>query len=78
MLAQSLLADAVGANHERVVPRRGEAGRFGWAIEVQPVKEGWGQFKSDAGWHLNHVRVSVTWDANRRVQIDTFKLGRAR
>lgn len=78
MLAQSLLADAVGANHESVVPRRGTAGRFGWAIEVQPVKEGWGQFKSEAGWRLNHVRVSVTWDANRRVELDTFKLGRAR
>jgi prepilin-type N-terminal cleavage/methylation domain-containing protein len=78
MLAQSLLADAVGANHERVVPRRGAAGRFGWAIEAQPVKEDWGQLKSDAGWQLNHVRVSVTWDANRRVQLDTFKLGHTR
>ncbi len=78
MLAQSLLADAVGANHERVVPRRGEAGRFAWTIEAQPVKEGWAQFKSEAGWQLNHVRVLVTWDAGRRVQIDTFKLGRTR
>jgi hypothetical protein len=45
---------------------------------VQPVKEGWAQFKSDAGWQLDHVRVSVTWDANRRVQLDTFKLGHTR
>lgn len=75
MLAQSLMADAVGANHDRVVPRRGTEGRFAWTIEVQPVKADWAQFKSDAGWQLNHVRVSVTWDANRRVQLDTFKLG---
>ncbi len=78
MLAQSLLADAAGANHEKVVPQRGAQGRFAWAIDVQPVKEGWAQFKSDAGWQLGHVRVSVTWDANRRVQLDTFKLGHTR
>ena len=78
MLAQSVLADATGANHETVVPRRGVAGRFGWTIEVQPVKEGWAQFKSKARWQLNHVRVSVTWDADRRVQLDTFKLGHTR
>ena len=53
-------------------------GRFAWAIDVQPVKEGWAQFKSDAGWQLDHVRVSVTWDSNRRVQLDTFKLGHTR
>ncbi len=76
MLAQSLMADAVGAGHEAVVPRRGTEGRFAWTIEVKPVKADWGQLKSDAGWQLNHVRVSVTWDANRSVQLDTFKLGR--
>jgi len=75
MLAQSLMADAAGGNHERVVPRRGTEGRFAWTIEVQPVKADWGQLKSEAGWELNHVRVSVTWDANRSVQLDTFKLG---
>jgi prepilin-type N-terminal cleavage/methylation domain-containing protein len=77
MLAQSLLADAVGANHERIVPRRGSQGRYAWTIDAQPVRESWGQFKSDAGWRLHHVRVSVTWDADRRVQLDTFKMGHA-
>lgn len=75
MLAQSLMAEAVGANHEMVVPQRGTAGRYTWTIEVEPVKESWAQLKSTAGWQLNHVRVSVTWDANRHVELDTFKLG---
>jgi prepilin-type N-terminal cleavage/methylation domain-containing protein len=78
ILAQSLLADATGGNVGGVIPRQGNEGRFGWAIEVQPAGGGWADIKSDANWRLNHVRVTVAWDADRRVQLDTLKLGRAK
>jgi prepilin-type N-terminal cleavage/methylation domain-containing protein len=77
ILAQSLLADATTGNSGVVVPRQGNEGRFGWAIEVHPAGGGWADLKSESNWRLNHVRVTVAWDADRRVQLDTLKLGRA-
>ena len=47
ILAQSLLADATTGNSGVVVPRRGNEGRFGWAIEVQPAGGGWADLKSE-------------------------------
>ncbi len=60
-----------------LVSRQGSEGRFDWSIAVAPVHAPWAEIKSKANWRLNHVRVTVAWDKNRSIVLDTLKLGRA-
>ena len=76
ILAQGLLADTAGGRHGSLIPRRGTEGKFGWAIEVGPAALPSADLKSDGNWRLQHVRVTVAWDQDRHIQLDTLKLGR--
>lgn len=78
LFAQALLTDTVSGWKGALVSRRGREGRYDWSIEVAPAKEAWAEITSKANWRLNHVRVTVAWDKNRSVVLDTLKLGRGR
>jgi len=76
IFAQALLTDTVSDWKGALVNRDGREGRYTWAIEVAPVSEVWAELASKETWRLNHVRVTVAWGQNRRVVLDTLKLGR--
>jgi prepilin-type N-terminal cleavage/methylation domain-containing protein len=77
LFAQALLTGTVSGWKGRLASRRGREGRYDWSIEVTPAKGSWASFTSKGRWRLNHVRVTVAWDKNRSVVLDTLKLGRA-
>jgi general secretion pathway protein I len=77
LLGQALLADAVSGWKTALVSRQGREGRYDWSIAVAPEASGWADAKSKAGWRLYHVRVTVAWDQDRSIVLDTLKLGRA-
>ncbi len=62
---------------EQPASRSGREGRFNWSIAVAPVGAPWAQIKSKASWRLRHIRVTVAWDKDRSIVLDTLKLGRA-
>ncbi len=76
LLGQTLLSDTVSGWKSALTSRSGREGRFNWSISVGPVTAPWAEIKSKANWRLNHVRVTVAWDQNRTVVLDTLKLGR--
>lgn len=76
ILAQALLADTVSGRGRSVVSGRGRIGRFGWSIDVAPERAPWSKIKSEKSWRLHRVRVTVAWDKDRRIELDTLKLGR--
>jgi hypothetical protein len=78
ILGEALLTDAASGWRGGLASRSGREGRFNWAIAVAPVSAPWAEIKSKSGWRLRHVRVTVAWDKERSIVLDTLKLGRAR
>lgn len=76
ILAQSLLSETVTGWEGEPRPREGRFDRFAWAIEVAPAQGAWADVATEANWRLRHVRVTVSWDRGRTVQLDTLKFGR--
>jgi len=77
LIAQGLLADAVGDWSSPLVARNGSDGKFAWSIDVAEEAAPWAALSAKTPWRLNHVRVTVAWDKDRRITLDTLKLGRA-
>jgi general secretion pathway protein I len=77
ILAQSLLAASVGGRGAGLVSKAGREGTFGWSVDVAPETAPWSEIKSSKNWGLHRVRVTVTWDKGRKIEIETLKLGRA-
>jgi hypothetical protein len=77
ILGEALLTDAASGWKSPIVPRSGREGRFEWSIAVAPVGAPWAELKSKGNWRLNHIRVTVAWDTNRSIALDTLKLGRS-
>jgi prepilin-type N-terminal cleavage/methylation domain-containing protein len=77
ILAQALLADTVSGWSGTPIPRNGSDGRFGWSIDVTPEHAAWAEIKSKTNWRPYHIRVTVAWDKDRSVTLDTVKLGRS-
>ncbi len=77
LLGQALLTDTVSGWKGGLTSRSGRQGRFNWSIDVTPAQAPWAEIKSKMKWRLNHVRVTVAWDQNRTIVLDTLKLGRA-
>ena len=75
ILGDALLADAVSGWKSGPRLRSGTEGRYRWSIAVAPAAAGWAQIKSKGNWRLNHIRVTVAWDQNRSIVLDTLKLG---
>lgn len=76
IIAQSLLAEATSGWNIYPGSRKGSDGRFNWSIDIAREEAPWGRFKSNQ-WRINRIRVAVTWDRARRLQLDTLKFGRA-
>lgn len=76
ILGEGLLADTVAGWKNPLVPRSGRQGRYEWSIAVAPAGAPWAEFKSQS-WRLYHVRVTIAWDRDRSIALDTLKLGRA-
>ena len=76
MMAEALLADAASGPDVRPASRKGHDGRFAWSVDIDPERAPWARVKS-ALWRLNHIRVAVTWDKSRRIELETLKLGRS-
>ncbi len=74
ILGEALLTDAASGWKSSPASRSGSEGRFNWSIAVAPVGAPWAQIKSKANWRLNHVRVTVAWDQERSIVLDTLKL----
>ncbi len=77
LLGEALLADTAGGWKSALLSRQGSEGRFNWSIAVAPERAAWAEIKSKGNWRLYHVRVTVAWDRNRSIVLDTLKLGRA-
>jgi hypothetical protein len=75
ILGEALLADVVTGWSSPLVPRSGRQGRYNWSIDVAPAGAAWAEFKSES-WRLHHVRVTIAWDRDRSIALDTLKLGR--
>lgn len=76
ILAQALLAETVSRRGGNVVSGRGSIGRFGWSIDIVPEPAPWSHIKSEKKWRLDRVRVTVAWDQDRSIVLNTLKLGR--
>ena len=76
IIAQSLLAEATRGWNIYPGSRKGSDGRFNWSIDIAREEAPLARFKSNQ-WRLNRIRVTVTWDRARRLQLDTLKFGRA-
>jgi prepilin-type N-terminal cleavage/methylation domain-containing protein len=77
LFGQALLTDTVSGWGAPLASRSGHEGRFNWAIAVAPSNAPWADFTSKSKWRLYDVRVTVAWDKDRSVVLDTLKLGRA-
>lgn len=77
ILSEALLADAASGWNSGLASRSGREGRFNWSTTVSPVGAPWAQIKSKSNWRLHHVRVTVAWDKDRSIVLDTLKLGRS-
>lgn len=76
ILASSLLGETVGGEVASLGSRQGRFDRFAWSIEVAPAQGPWADLTTDEGWRLRHVRVTVSWDLNRSIHLETLRLGR--
>lgn len=77
ILGQGLLADATGAWNGSLVSKRGSDGKFAWTIEVGPERAPWADVKAGRNWRLHRIRVTVSWEGGRRLELETLKLGTA-
>ena len=78
ILGDALLTGATRGWKSGPASRNGREGRFEWSIAVAPVSTPWAEIKSKDKWRLNQIRVTVAWDRDRSIVLDTLKLGRAR
>ncbi|GBF27467.1 hypothetical protein MnTg02_02520 [bacterium MnTg02] len=76
ILAQSLLSETVSGWKQRLTRRQGRSGKFVWSVTITPAQEPWAALNTKAHWRLNRVQVTVAWDKNRRLQLETLKLDR--
>lgn len=70
-----MLAEATRGWNIHPGSRKGSDGRFNWSIDIAREEAPWASIKSQQ-WRLNRIRVAVTWDRARRLQLDTLKFGR--
>ena len=77
ILAQSLLAQRVSGGRGPPRQIQGRHGQFKWSIKVSTAGPAVASRDTKAVWRLHHVRVTVAWDRNRSIQLDTLKLARA-
>lgn len=75
IIAQSLLAETTSGWNIKPGSRSGTDGRFNWTVDIAREDAPWASIKSDL-WRLNRIRVAVTWDRVRRVELETLRLGR--
>jgi prepilin-type N-terminal cleavage/methylation domain-containing protein len=75
ILGQALLADAVSGWNSSPISGTGSEGRYNWSIDVAQEPAFWADIKSNKNWRLYRIRVSVSWDKNRHLELDTLKLG---
>jgi general secretion pathway protein I len=75
ILAQGLLAETMSGGNGALASKTGKAGRFSWSVEVAQAREPWATLKSGS-WRLNRIRVSVTSDKGRQLELNSLKLGR--
>jgi len=76
ILAQGLLADATGGRRGKLAPRQGTDNGFAWKIDVAPEAASWANVKVRDDWKLQRVRVIVSWNGGRQLELDTVKLRR--
>jgi general secretion pathway protein I len=77
ILAHAVAAERAGAVGARPWPASGTSGRFAWSLDVLQPQADWAVIASEKGWRLYLVRVSVTWDRRRSLQLDTLRLARS-
>jgi prepilin-type N-terminal cleavage/methylation domain-containing protein len=75
ILAQSLLAETTATWLGGALSRSGTDGAFGWSVDVSPETSA---MKSKGAWRLHRVNVTVAWGKDRRIALDTLKLGSVR
>ena len=78
VLAQSLLADALRVREAKPAGSTGRHDQFTWAIEVEPVTADWTERSDKNRWAPYLVRVVVQWPRDRRIVLETVRLGAAK
>lgn len=76
IFAQGLLAETVNGWNSDLVSKRGSEGRYSWSVDVAQERAPWSAIATDGDWRLHHVRVTVTWDKMRQIELNSLKLGR--
>lgn len=76
IFAQGLLADATGGWKSELVSKRGTDGAYAWSIDIEPERAPWADIKTEGNWRLHRVRVTVSWEKGRQIELESLKLGR--
>jgi hypothetical protein len=77
LLAEALLAETASGRPGVSLSRQGTEGHFRWSIDVEPENAPWAAVASSKNWRMQRIRVAVTWDKHRRIELDTLRLGTA-
>jgi general secretion pathway protein I len=77
IFAQGLLADATSGWSSELVSKQGSDGRFAWSIDVDQEGAPWAEVKTEGSWRLHRIRVTVSWDKGRQIELESLKLGRS-
>jgi prepilin-type N-terminal cleavage/methylation domain-containing protein len=74
ILAHALLANAMSGAGKPPRPADGREGAFVWSVSVSLASGDLAEIQSKRNWRLHHIRVLVTWDRNRRIELESLKL----
>lgn len=77
ILAQGLLAEAVAGWSQKVAAKTGDTDGFQWFVDVEPETAPWAAVQTRDNWKLQRIRVTVRWQGNRYLELNSLKLGRA-
>jgi prepilin-type N-terminal cleavage/methylation domain-containing protein len=77
LLAQSVLAEWPHDRALRAGTTRGSFERFAWTLSVAPLEDEQPQDTPVGGWVLYRLALVVSWGNNRRIELQTLRMGRA-
>ncbi len=78
IIAESLLADATTGWGFPLNSASGRTDVFDWTIEIDGATGQLAAIDAKTPWKLVHVRVKVAWQPARHVELETYKLVKAR
>jgi hypothetical protein len=75
LLAQSLLAELPHDRRLRAGTMEGNFDQFAWTLSISPLDSQQPRGASVGGWVLYRLALVVSWPRNRRIELQTLRMG---